>query len=177
MRDGDAVVRAVREVWESGRSEAVMMYRKHFGVEGEPQIGVVVQQLVMPDTAGVMFTRHPLTGADERVIDASWGIGEAVVGSLVAPDHYRLDRSGKVLERSPGRKDRRLRILPGGGTVEEAVSEEQVRTLCLGEDDLRGLHELALRCEEVYDGAHDIEWAIEGGSVYLLQRRPVTAGA
>ena len=97
----------------------------------------------MPDTAGVMFTRHPLTGADERVIDASWGIGEAVVGSLVAPDHYRLSRDGAVLERTPGRKDRRLRILPDGGTAEEEVAEEHVRALCLGDDELASLHDLA----------------------------------
>ena len=177
VRSGEGVVSAVRDVWESGRSEAVMMYRRHFGVEGEPQIGVVVQQLVMPDTAGVMFTRHPLTGADERVIDASWGIGEAVVGSLVAPDHYRLSRDGEVLERTPGRKDKRLRILPDGGTVEEPVDEDQIRALCLGEQELGALHDLALSCEAVYEGAHDIEWAIESGSIYLLQRRPVTAGA
>lgn len=177
VRSGRAVVQAVRDVWASGRSEAVMMYRQHFGLEGEPQIAVVVQQLVMPHTAGVMFTRHPLTGADERVIDASWGIGEAVVGSLVAPDHYRLNRAGEVLERTPGRKDKRLLILDDGGTVEEAVSEEDVRALCLGEPELASLHDLALRCEAVYEGAHDIEWAIERGSVYLLQRRPVTAGA
>jgi pyruvate, water dikinase len=177
VRSAEDVVKSVREVWESGRSEAVLMYRKHFGVEGEPQIAVVVQQLVMPDTAGVMFTRHPLTGADERVIDASWGIGEAVVGSLVAPDHYRLSRDGAVLERTPGRKDRRLRILPDGGTAEEEVAGEHVRVLCLGDDELASLHDLALRCEAVYDGAHDIEWAIERDTVYLLQRRPVTAGA
>jgi pyruvate, water dikinase len=175
VRTADAVVDAVRRVWESGRSEAVMMYRQHFGVEGEPQIAVVVQQLVMPDTAGVMFTRHPLTGADERVIDASWGIGEAVVGSLVAPDHYRLSREGELLEQTPGRKDKRLRMLPDGGHVEEEVAEEQVRALCLGERELSALHELAVRCEAVYDGPHDIEWAIERDSVYLLQRRPVTA--
>ena len=177
VRSGEAVVQAVRDVWESGRSEAVLMYRQHFGLEGEPQIAVVVQQLVMPHTAGVMFTRHPLTGADERVIDASWGIGEAVVGSLVAPDHYRLSRDGDVLERTPGRKDKRLRILDDGGTVEETVSDEDVRALCLGESELASLHDLALRCEAVYEGAHDIEWAIERGSVFLLQRRPVTAGA
>jgi pyruvate, water dikinase len=175
VRSAEGVVDAVKRVWESGRSEAVMMYRRHFGLEGEPQIAVVVQQLVMPDTAGVMFTRHPLTGADERVIDASWGIGEAVVGSLVAPDHYRLSRDGEVLERTAGRKDKRLRLLPDGGHVEEEVGDEQVRALCLGDDELAALHELALRCEAVYDGAHDIEWAIERDTVYLLQRRPVTA--
>jgi pyruvate,water dikinase len=177
VRSAQAVVDAVREVRESGRSEAVMMYRQHFGIEGDPEIGVVVQQLVMPETAGVMFTRHPLTGVDERVIDASWGLGEAVVGSLVTPDHYRLSRTGEVVERTPGRKDRLLRILDDGGTAEEAVPAARVRELCLDDDDLGRLHRLALSCEEVYGGAHDIEWAIEGATTFLLQRRPVTAVA
>lgn len=174
VRAAEAVVQAVKDVWASGRTESALMYRQLFGLEGEPRIGVVVQRLVMPDTAGVMFTRHPMTGADERVIDASWGLGEAVVGSLVAPDHYRLSREGEVLERRPGRKDIVLRILPEGGVVHDPLSGPRVRALCLGDEDLDALNELAMRCESVYGGAHDIEWAIEGRIVYLLQRRPVT---
>lgn len=176
VRAPEAVVQAVKDVWASGRTESALMYRQLFGLEGEPRIGVVVQRLVMPDTAGVMFTRHPLTGADERVIDASWGLGEAVVGSLVTPDHFRLSRSGEVLERRPGRKDIVLRILPEGGVAHDPVAEQRVRALCLTDDDLDALHGLAMRCEAVYGGAHDIEWAIENRTVYLLQRRPVTTG-
>jgi pyruvate,water dikinase len=166
---------AVAEVWRSAHSESARMYRELFGLEGEPRMGVVVQRLVEPDTAGVMFTRHPMTGADERVIDASWGLGEAVVGSLVTPDHFRLRRDGEVLERTPGRKDVALRILPGGGVSHDPVPEERVRALCLGDEDLRALHALASLCESVYGGEHDIEWAIQGGAVHLLQRRPLTA--
>jgi pyruvate, water dikinase len=175
VRTAEAVVDAVREVWRSAHSESAKMYRQLFGLEGEPRMGVVVQRLVEPDTAGVMFTRHPMTGADERVIDASWGLGEAVVGSLVAPDHFRLSRSGEVLERTPGRKDVALRILPGGGVAHDPVPEERVRALCLADEELRALHELATLCETVYGGEHDIEWAIQGGAVHLLQRRPLTA--
>lgn len=177
VRTGDAVVDAVRQVWDSGRSESALMYRELFGLEGEPRIGVVVQQLVAPDTAGVLFTRHPMTGADERVIDASWGLGEAVVGSVVAPDHFRVGRDGKVRERVAGRKDVALRILPEGGVAHDPVPEERVRALCLLDEDLRSLCGLAERCEAVFEGQHDIEWAIEDGVVYLLQRRPLTAGA
>ncbi len=177
VRTPEGVLDAVRKVWESGRTESALMYRELFGVEGEPRIGVVVQRLVMPDTAGVLFTRHPMTGADERVIDASWGLGEAVVGSLVAPDHYRVSRSGAVLERTPGRKDVALRILAEGGVAQDAVPEERVRAACLSDDDLSQLQRLAERCEAVYGGDHDIEWAIQEGTVFLLQRRPLTAGA
>jgi len=177
VRTPGALVHAVERVWASGRTESALAYRELFGLEGEPRIAVVVQELVTPDTAGVLFTRHPMTGADERVIDASWGLGEAVVGSLVAPDHYRLSPGGEVLECTPGRKDIALRVLDGGGVAQDAVPEERARALCLGDEDLRQLHELAERCEAVYGGQHDIEWAICDGTVYLLQRRPLTAGA
>jgi pyruvate,water dikinase len=62
-----------------------------------------------------------VTGADERVIEASWGLGEAVVAGIVIPDHYRVDRSGQVLERTPGLKRVAVRSVPNGGTVEEKV--------------------------------------------------------
>jgi pyruvate,water dikinase len=176
LRAPETVVQAVKDVWASGRTDSARAYRRLFGLAGEPRIGVVVQRLIAPDTAGVMFTRHPMTDADERVIDASWGLGEAVVGSLVAPDHYRITRHGEVLERRPGRKDIALRILPGGGVVHDPVLKERVRALCLDDEDLKALNDLASRCEAVYSDAHDIEWAIERRSVYLLQRRPITTG-
>ena len=67
------------------------------------------------DAAGVMFTRNPITGADERVIEASWGLGEAVVAGRVIPDNFRIDRVGEVLERTPGLKKIAVRSLPDGG--------------------------------------------------------------
>ncbi len=69
-----------------------------------------------------MFTQNPITGADERVIEASWGLGEAVVAGPVIPDHFRVARSGEVLERTPGFKKIAIRSLPEGGTVEEEVA-------------------------------------------------------
>ncbi|MGH2937372.1 MAG: PEP/pyruvate-binding domain-containing protein [Solirubrobacterales bacterium] len=175
VRHDDEVVAAVKEVHASAHGETALAYRQMLGIEGEPRIGVVVQRLVEPETAGVLFTRHPVSGADERVIDASWGLGEAVVGSIVAPDHYRLDRDGTVLERTPGRKDIELRILPGGGIERCPVAEHQIRALCLSDADLAALDDLATACEGVYEGDQDIEWAIAAGRVWLLQRRPLTA--
>jgi hypothetical protein len=135
-----------------------------------------VQTLLNPLVAGVMFTEHPVTGADERLIEASWGLGEAVVAGLVIPDHFRLDRAGQVLERKAGRKRIAIRSLPSGGTFEQQVPPAQANQLCLDDIQLSALGELALRCEQVYGPRRDIEWALEDGTLYLLQCRAVTTG-
>ena len=106
----------------SGNSDSAITYRQRVGLFARPSIGVVVQALLNPEVAGVMFTRNPVTGADERLIEASWGLGEVVVAGRVIPDMYRVDRSGQVLERTPGLKKVAVRSLPDGGTTEEPVA-------------------------------------------------------
>lgn len=110
-------------------------------------MGVVVQRLLDPEVSGVLFTRHPVTGADERVIEATWGLGEAVVQGLVTPDRYRLSPAGEVLESSPGRKQVAIRARPDTAPASEPVAN---------------LHSLARRCEETFEGPSDIEWAFAG---------------
>ena len=167
---------AVREVWWSANSDSAITYRQKVGLFTRPSVGVVVQTLLNPAVAGVMFTEHPVTGVDERLIEASWGLGEAVVAGLVVPDHFRLHRSGEVLERKVGRKRIAVRSLPNGGTFEEPVPAGQVSQLCLADTHLAALSELALQCEKAYGPRRDIEWAIQDGTLYLLQCRAVTTG-
>lgn len=178
VRGADELTSALGEVWWSANSDSAITYRQRVGLFTRPSVGVVVQTLVDPETAGVMFTRNPVTGTDELVIEASLGLGEAVVAGRVIPDHYRLSRDGEVLERTAGRKDIAFRSLPEGGTFEEEIAPELVEALCLDDDRLAELSRLADRCEQVYGPARDIEWAIAGGTLYLLQCRAVTgAGA
>ena len=167
---------ALSEIWWSANSDSAITYRQKVGLFTRPSVGVVVQALLDPATAGVMFTRNPVTGADERVIEASWGLGEAVVAGIVIPDHYRVDRSGQVLERKVGLKRVAVRSIPNGGTVEEKVLPELVERLCLEDDQLLELNRLAERCERIYGSARDVEWAIAGGTLYLLQCRAITKG-
>ena len=167
---------AVREVWWSANSDSAITYRQRVGLFTRPSVGVVVQTLLEPAVAGVMFTENPVTNADERLIEASWGLGEAVVAGLVVPDHFRLDRSGQVLERKVGRKRIAIRPLPNGGTFEQPVPPAQVTQLCLDDVQLAALGELALRCEKVYGPRRDIEWALQDGTLYLLQCRAITTG-
>lgn len=170
----DELGSALSKIWWSANSDSAITYRQRVGLFTRPSVGVVVQALLDPQTAGVMFTQNPVTGDDERVIEASWGLGEAVVAGIVIPDHYRMNRLGQVLERKAGYKQIAVRTLARGGTVEEKVSAELVEQLCLEDDELQKLNELAGRCEHVYGLARDIEWAMAGGVLYLLQCRAIT---
>ena len=170
----DSVAAALREVWWSANSDSAISYRRRVGVFTRPSVGVVVQELLDPETAGVLFTRNPINGADERVIEASWGLGEAVVAGLVIPDHFRIDRNGQVLERVAGLKRIAIRKLPDGGTAERDVPAERAEQLCLDDDQLAALNRLAASCEEVYGPERDIEWAFVDGELYLLQCRAIT---
>ena len=171
-----AVPDAVRDVWWSANSDSAITYRQRVGRFTRPSVGVVVQSLLDPVAAGVMFTKNPVTGADERLVEAAWGLGEAVVAGVVIPDHFRLDRAGQVLERKPGRKKIAIRPLATGGTVEEKIPPERVEQLCLDDAQLDALARLATKCEEVYGPGRDIEWAFAGDTLFLLQCRAVTTG-
>lgn len=173
----DAVVQAVRRVRDSARGPAAVAYRSGLGLPAAAAMAVVVHELVDAQVAGVLFTRNPVTGVAERLIEASWGLGEAVVSGLVTPDSYRLDRDGRPVEIRPGEKDVAIRCRPGGGTQRVAVAAELVHRPCLDEEDLAELHRLAAACDRVYGSAdHDIEFAIRDRAVFLLQRRPITGG-
>ena len=174
VRREDQVVDAVLRVRESAHTESARAYRRTLGLDDAPRVGAVVQRMIEPDCAGVMFTKNPLTGADERVIEASWGLGESVVAGLVVPDNYALDVTGRVIRRTPGEKDVALRSAADGGTVEEAVADDLVTALCLSDQMLASLHDLAARCESRFGKALDVEWAFAGDTLYLLQCRPMT---
>jgi phosphoenolpyruvate synthase/pyruvate phosphate dikinase len=174
VRTPDELGAALREIWWSANSDSAITYRQRVGLFARPSVGIVVQSLLDPDVAGVMFTRNPITGHDERVIEASWGLGEAVVAGRVIPDHFRVTRSGEVVERTPGVKKVAIRMRAEGGTFEQDVSPDLVEKLCLDDAQLSQLNELADRCEQVYGQARDIEWAFANGQLYLLQCRAVT---
>ena len=182
VRTHTALVEAILEVRQSAHSASALAYRERMGISGEPRIGVAIQLLVQAETAGVLFNHNPATGAEERLIEASWGLGEVVVSGLVVPDSYRISRDGHILERIRGEKDLALRPRAEGGTEEIRVDPGNVQSLTLNDVQLGELHDLTLRCEAEY-GLHldaesgprlDIEWAFADGQLYLLQCRGIT---
>jgi pyruvate, water dikinase len=175
----DATAAAVEAVYESGMLAGAQGYREKLGLELSSHMAVVIQALIDADVAGVLFTRHPVTGADERVIEASWGLGEAVVSGLITPDNYRLARGGRELERTLGDKDVAIRPrsnpVDADPTEEVPVDPDEADAFCLGDAELMALDALASRCDEVFGSPdHDIEFAFRGGELFLLQRRPIT---
>lgn len=172
VTNGGALIEAVIEVHASGRTASALAYRKKAGIAGAPRVAVAVQKLIAPELAGVLFTRCPVTGRDERVIEAARGLGEVVVAGLINPERIRLDRAGRVIERTPANQDLMIVATAEGGTEEVAVDETGA---LLGDHQLAKLGELAATVERVFGGGgHDIEWAFAGDEVFLLQRRPIT---
>lgn len=174
VMDAESMIRAICQVHASAFTAEAIAYRAKMGVVGEPAIAVVLQQQILSEVAGVMFTKNPISGSDERYIEASWGLGEAVVAGMVVPDSFRISSEGRILEKVLGDKDVELIAVAEGETSEHAVSEERQGVLCLDESQLDRLHSLAVNCEAVYGEHIDIEWAFHDGLLYLLQCRSIT---
>lgn len=175
VRGLGALVDAISAVWASARAPSALAYRARLGLDATPRIAVVVQAMIDADCAGVMFTVDPQTGEDVRVIEAAWGLGEAIVAGIVDPDRFRVRPGGEVVARAIADKDVAVRLVDDGEAREHPVPEAQRRAACLDDRRLRALDALAAGCDRVYGAApHDVEFAWQGDRLFLLQRRPVT---
>lgn len=173
----EALLDAVRATHASAHAAGALEYRKRMRLDAEPRIAIVVQRMIDADVAGVLFTRDPVTGAEERVIESAWGLGEAVVSGIVTPDRFRITRHGEIVERHAAIKEVAIRVAEDGGTIEMPLSAEEASRLTLTDAQLRALHKLAEECEAFFDGPQDLEWAIAKGELFLLQARPITTSS
>ncbi|MDH3843425.1 MAG: phosphoenolpyruvate synthase, partial [Myxococcales bacterium] len=160
----------------------VVAYRHSLGLTDEPTIAVVIQKMVDSDAAGVMFTVDPISRDTGRMlVEAAYGLGEVVVGGQVEPDTYVVSRSPdlsnfdvQLLSARIGSKSHKIVWGPDGAQsrVDVPTDERELRVL----DDARVLEiaTLGLRIEQHYGSPQDIEWAIENGSLYIVQSRPIT---
>ncbi|GHJ49440.1 phosphoenolpyruvate synthase [Catellatospora sp. TT07R-123] len=172
-----AVLDAVRRCWASLWTDRAVVYRAANGIDARAvRLAVVVQRMVDAAVAGVLFTANPVTGRRRQaVVDASPGLGEAVVSGAVNPDHFVVDTaSGTILDRRLGDKRLAVRPLPGGGT-EQVALEPGADTACLTDAQVVALARLGDRVEAHYGAPQDTEWAVAAdGTLWLTQARPVT---
>jgi rifampicin phosphotransferase len=172
----DAVIDAVRRCWASLWTDRAGSYRASQGIDNAGvRLAVVVQTMVHSQVAGVLFTANPVTGRRrEAVIDASPGLGEAVVSGAVTPDHLVVDTATRrILDRRSGDKRFAIHAVPGGGTQQVSLAPDA--GLCLTDRQVIELAVLGDRVETRDGVPQDIEWAIDGrGKLWLTQARPIT---
>jgi pyruvate,water dikinase len=139
-------------------------------------MAVVVQRQLAPDRSGVMFTIDPVRRRrDQMMIEAVWGLGEAVVSGHATPDHYVVSREGHVKQVHVSVQEVAMRAEASGGVVEYVLTAEEGGARVLDDEQLAALAEIGRQLEAHFGQPQDVEWAFEGGQLYLLQSRPVTA--
>jgi pyruvate, water dikinase len=182
-----SVVDHVRRCWASLYNDESVTYRRRLAMpEDSLAMAVVVQLMVRPRAAGVMFTRSPVSGDRSVVaIEGTWGLGSALVAGDVTPDSFVISKiTGEITGRRVGGKGRIHSFLPnGGGVTVEDTPADQVSQPCLTDDEIRALAETGRRVQAHYGAPQDIEWALLGGDappaerIVLLQSRPETVWA
>jgi rifampicin phosphotransferase len=173
---GGALLGAVVRCWSSLWTARAIGYRAHNRIEHQGAgLAVVVQEMVQSEVAGVLFTANPLTGKrTELVIDATFGLGEALVSGQVEPDHYVVDPiSGRIFSKTPGAKALAIRCKPGGGTI--TTTEDAANRQALPDSAIIELSALGQRAARLFGAPQDIEWAWANGKLLVLQSRPITS--
>ena len=178
----EEVVAAVQECWASLFEPRAIFYRHEQGLEHlRVGIAVPVQRMVQSEAAGVMFTVEPLTNKDEIAIEAVYGLGEAIVSGEMSPDLYLVNKGDfGILEKRIAKQDWQLVKSPEGGKgVEDAniklsVSDDLQEKQKISDGEIVSLAKLGAKIEDLYQFPQDIEWAKEGGELYIVQTRPIT---
>lgn len=179
----EEVLENVRRCWASLWTARATAYRQAQGFDHNTvYLSAVVQKMIQSERSGVAFTANPITGdRREMLINASWGLGEAIVGGKVTPDEYTVDKaSRRINNKVVAAKNVLIVADPSSqsGTVEAEVAKflgpEYVERQCLSDDEILTLSEQLIRVEEHYDFPQDIEWGYENGTFYILQSRPIT---
>jgi len=173
----EALLQAVRSCWASLWTERAVRYRDRHGfLHDQVRLAVVVQPMLRPRAAGVLFTANPINGRrDEAVVNAAYGLGDAVVSGRVTPDTFVVAVGRPVIKRrAMGDKAIEIVATDDGGTVERAVEGRRARLPSLSDDEVLELTRLGERVAERFGAPQDIEWAWQDGAFHLLQTRPIT---
>ena len=170
-----AILHHVSRCWASLFTERAVTYRATHGIDHrEVQMAVVVQRMVLSDAAGVMFTADPVTSNRAIVaVEATFGLGEALVSGLVDADRYEV-RGGEVVDKVVGTKRLAVRPTSSGGTHQATIDRSQRERLVLTDAQVVHLAELGRRIEAHLGGPQDIEWCLVGDDVHIVQSRPIT---
>uniref|UniRef100_A0A7C3YFD9 Phosphoenolpyruvate synthase n=1 Tax=Geoglobus ahangari TaxID=113653 RepID=A0A7C3YFD9_9EURY len=176
VKGEDAVIEKVKKCWSSLYTPRAIYYRVQKGFRHEDvSLAVVIQKMVNSEKSGVMFTSHPVTGEKLCVIEAVFGLGEAIVSGKISPDTYIYDRiNKKLVEVKVSEKNIMITRNEKGETVEVELPPEKAKQRVLTDEEIKELVKFAEIIENLYNHPQDVEWAIEKGKVYIVQSRPIT---
>ena len=171
------IVSAILRVWASTFSSSVISYRIQHNLLNAPyDMAVLIQKQLNPDVSGVMFTRNPINGDRRLIISAAYGVGEGVVTGEAESDHFEIDYEDQASITSLIRPKTQQIVLNSLSGVEKIpVSRDRVMQSTLSSNELNQLTQIALVLEEVFATPQDIEFALEGGEIKILQSRPITS--
>ncbi len=172
----ETLQKAVVDCWGSLWTARAIGYRARNGIDHMAvSLSVVVQEMVQSEASGVLFTANPLTGKrGETVIDATLGLGEALVSGQVEPDHYVVETgNGRILHKILGAKALAIRGEPGGGT--KTIQSDASKVQALPDAAIVELTKLGKQVSDLYGTPQDIEWGWASNKLYLLQARPITS--
>src|SRR4030081_150849 len=170
-----AILQHVSRCWASLFTERAVTYRQRNGIDHRTvHMAVVVQQMVFPHAAGILFTADPVTGNRKvATVDASFGLGEALVAGLVNPDVYTV-RDGEVVAKAIATKRLAIHASPAGGTQEQTIAPERQEQPTLTDAQVVRLAQLGRRIEAHFGRPQDIEWCLVDDGFRIVQSRPIT---
>ena len=177
IRGEQALLDHIRQCWASLWTARAVAYRTKQGFDHQKvYVSVVVQAMVDSEVSGILFTANPISNnTDEVVINASWGLGEAIVSGLVSPDTLTVRKQGgTIVSRQTATKERQIVYSAGGGTVELDTPVDWREAPALTDVQAAELAALGVKIEQHYGTPQDIEWGLAGEKWYLLQARPIT---
>ena len=176
IRGGEAVLGAVKKCWASLWTARAIGYRlKNKVDQSTVALAVVVQELVDAKAAGILFTVNPMDGnADEVVINAAWGLGEAIVGGMVSPDTITADKANGQVKQYDAAEKAIMTVRTAKGTQDKVIKGRKRKARVLSDAQVAELVGLAREIEDFYQTPQDIEWGWAEGQFYILQARPVT---
>src|SRR6266700_4610324 len=171
----EAILKHISKCWASLFTDRAVIYRIQNGFDhNKVQLSVVIQKMVFPEAAGIMFTADPITSHRKVVaIDASFGRGEALVSGLVDADIYKV-QEGKIVSKKISTKKLAIYALKEGGTKEQQIGPDQQNTQTLTDEQILQLEKTGRRVEAYFGRPQDIEWCLSEGQLYIVQSRPIT---
>ena len=174
--DEEQLLYALKQCWASLFSDRVREYaaQKEISLDAFP-MGILIQQMVFPDVSGVIFSLNPITqDPNEIIINASYGLGEAIVSGIVTPDTFIVNKETKSIMKDLGLKE--VKILPlNNQIVEVETTPEESDSYCLNDEGILALESVTSKLEEFYEFPVDIEFAIKDDTIFVLQSRPITS--